>query len=262
MLKNVRGFLIDLEGTVYRGNVAIDGAAQALAKLKDLGFGYRFVTNTTTLRRSSIQKKLVQLGIPAHANEVFSAPYAAAQWLSMKPGAKCWILTQGDAISEFDGFNLSLDEPDYIVLGDLRNDFSFDLLNRVFRALISGGELIALQKNRFWLLDDQALLDVGAFVAALEYATGKTALVMGKPSADFFRLALKDLGLNSNQVAMVGDDLEADILGAQAEGMKAILVKTGKSAVATGGCNGVVQPDLTLESLGDMLDESFSALLS
>ena len=143
MLKNVRGFLIDLEGTVYRGNVAIDGAAQALAKLKDLGFGYRFVTNTTTLRRSSIQKKLVQLGIPAHENEVFSAPYAAVQWLSMKPGAKSWVLTQGDVISEFEGLNLSVDEPDYIVLGDLRNDFSFDLLNRVFRALISGGELIA-----------------------------------------------------------------------------------------------------------------------
>jgi phospholysine phosphohistidine inorganic pyrophosphate phosphatase len=108
---------------------------------------------------------------------------------------------------------------------------------------MDGADLIALQRNRYWRREDGLALDAGPFVAALEYASGRSATVVGKPEAGFFRLALEDLGLGPHEVAMVGDDAEADVVGAQAAGLKGILVRTGKYRPETEG-----RPDLVLES--------------
>jgi HAD superfamily hydrolase (TIGR01458 family) len=107
-------------------------------------------------------------------------------------------------------------------------DFTVELLNRVFRKLLEGAELIGLQKNRYWETSGELTLDAGPFIAALEYASGREARVVGKPSAEFFSLALEDLGLKPEEVAMVGDDVEVDIGGAQKVGLKTVLVETGK----------------------------------
>jgi HAD superfamily hydrolase (TIGR01458 family) len=225
---HVQGLLIDLDGTVYQDNRLIPGALEALARLKQSGIVYRFVTNATGHRRATIQIKLKNLGIPVLLEEIFSAPFAAAQWLRAFPKARVWILTRGDAQNEFEGLNLNSESPDFIVLGDLMDRFTFELLNKVFRKLLEGAELVALQKNRFWMVQDQLTLDAGPFVAALEYASGKSARLIGKPSDEFFKLALEHLGLPASKVAMVGDDLDADIAGAKKAGLSSVLVRTGK----------------------------------
>lgn len=249
--QDIRAFLIDLDGVIYNGKEGVEGAAQALAQLHEKGFRRRFVTNTTSKCRASICQKIQSFGIRANEDEIFSAPYAAAQMLRQTPELKCWLLTQGDATLEFQGIQLTEEAPDVIVLGDLGSGFNFDLLNRIFRQLQAGAELIALHKNRYWLTDGQLTLDVGPFVTALEYASGKTARVIGKPSYDFFKLALKDLGLAASQVAMVGDDLDADIIGAHEAGLKSIFVETGKDK-SKDLAGSHIQPGLILPSIASL----------
>src|SRR5207247_6470655 len=128
--------------------------------------------------------------------------------------------------------------------------FTFELLNDLFRKLLGGAELVALQKNMYWLTEGKLTIDAGAFVAALEYASGKTAHLVGKPSCDFFNLALANIGLPASRVAMVGDDIEADIEGAQGAGLKAILVKTGKFQEEVQKVG--IPPDALIESIADL----------
>ena len=101
-------------------------------------------------------------------------------------------------------------------------------MNKVFGMVIRGAEMVALHKGRYWQMEDGLRMDIGAFVAGLEYVTGKSATVIGKPSESFFSLVLEDLGLGAGEVVMIGDDIINDIQGAQKAGMQAVLVKTGK----------------------------------
>lgn len=250
-LPGLRGLMLDLDGTVYEDNRLIPGAAEAIASLRERGYRLRFVTNTTNKRRKTIRDKLHALGIESDTSEIFTAPVAASLMLRRHPEAACWVVTRGDSIQEFQGLRLDENKPDYVVLGDLMEGFTFELLNRVFRKLMAGAELIALQKNRYWLTRGKLTLDMGPFVAALEFATGRSARVVGKPSREFFRLALSHLDLTPHQVAMVGDDWESDIGGARRAGLRTILVQTGKYQPEDEK-NLDPEPDGVIESLGDL----------
>ena len=253
VLTGLRGLMLDLDGTVYQDNRLIAGAAETIAALRERGYRLRFVTNTTNKRRENIRDRLDTLGIEAKSSEIFTAPVAASLMLRRHPEARCWVVTRGDAIQEFQGLKVDQDRPDFVVLGDLMEGFTFELLNRIFRKLNAGAELIALQKNRYWLTGGELTLDMGPFVAALEFATGRSARVVGKPSREFFRLALSHLDLAPHQVAMVGDDWETDIAGAQRVGLRTVLVRTGK--YRTGDCEKLeMPPDGFAGSLADLPD--------
>lgn len=228
MENKIKACLIDLDGTLYVDNECIPGAANTVQELRDRKILLRFVTNTTNKSRVSLQKKLQSVGVTADLQEIYSPSVAAAQFLKLRPETRCWVLTGGDAKEDFHGINLTDQNPNVIVVGDLMKDFTFELLNRVFRRLLEGAELIALQKNRYWKTSGELTMDAGPFIAALEYASGREAKVVGKPSKEFFSLALEGLGLKPEEVAMVGDDFEMDIGGAQRAGLKTILVQTGK----------------------------------
>jgi HAD superfamily hydrolase (TIGR01458 family) len=115
-----------------------------------------------------------------------------------------------------------------IVVGDIGDDWNYRLMNRAFRLMMKGAQLIALHRGKYWQWEAGLQLDVGAFVTGLEYATDQEAIVAGKPNPFFYKMALEELGLPASEVAMIGDDIEADIQGAQGIGVKGILVKTGK----------------------------------
>ncbi len=244
-------FLVDLDGVVYNDHLLVEGADRMVRLLRQNGYALRFATNTTGRSRGAIARKLRQLGVTAAEDEIFSAPYAAALLLRQTPRVKIRIVTGGDAPEEFQGLTVSDDHPDIIVLGDVGEKFTFSLLNDLFCQILNGASLLALQKNRYWLTGGKLTLDAGPFVAALEYATGKPARVVGKPAADFFRLALQDLDMPAGRVAIIGDDLEADILGAQSAGIRTIFVESGKDrhqdAVRMG-----IQPDLILPTIAGL----------
>jgi HAD superfamily hydrolase (TIGR01458 family) len=138
-----------------------------------------------------------------------------------------------------------------VIVGDLGEAFGYAILNRAFRRLLDGAELIALQKNRFWLTPDGLSLDVGPFVAALEYASGTDAYVVGKPARGFFETVLAGIGVEPERAAMVGDDVESDVRGAQQAGLAGILVRTGKYREDVARGSGV-NPDAVIDSIADL----------
>lgn len=249
--KRPSGLLLDLDGTVYEDEGAIAGAAQALKALRDGGIPLRFVTNTTRVPRRTIAGWLAGFGIPAAADEIFTPPVAAAAWLKEQGIRRVAVCLPPLACEEFSGLEIVEHEPEAVVVGDLGVGWTFAAMNRAFRWLLDGAEFIALHRNRYWKTEGELVLDVGAFVAALEYATGRTATLVGKPSRPMFEAAARSMGLEPEDAAMVGDDLQADVAGAQAIGCQGILVRTGKFREEE-LARSQVKPDLVVDSLASL----------
>jgi HAD superfamily hydrolase (TIGR01458 family) len=242
---NLAGLLVDLDGTLYVGDEPIPGAREALQTLKASGVALRYVTNTTRDPRRLVRERLLALGFEVEDEEIFTPARAAAGRIGE---SSCFALVHESLFEDLAGVDFVEDDPDYVLVGDLGTDFTYARLNPAFRHLMEGAELLALQKNRFWRAEGGMSLDAGPFVAALEYATGKRASVVGKPEPGFFGLVLEDLGLSAEEVAMVGDDAEADVLGAKRTGLLGIQVRTGKWQAAT-------QPeeaDLVIDSIASL----------
>jgi len=250
-LPDIRGLLVDLDGTLYQGDQAIPGAADALAELERRGVRHCFVTNVTSRPLSAIVKQLAAMGLNVQAEQIFSAPRAAASLLRERGYRRCHFLLRPALLEDFDGIESTEDKPDAVVIGDLGDGFTFARLNAAFRFVLDGAALVTLARNRFFRAADGLSLDVGPFVAALEYATQTEATLVGKPSPAFFNPALDYLGITAADAAVVGDDIEGDVGGGQSAGMRGVLVRTGKFRPDTLQKSSVT-PDLVLDSLADI----------
>jgi HAD superfamily hydrolase (TIGR01458 family) len=239
---DIRGLLVDLDGTLYVGEEPVEGARGALERLRSAGYELRYVTNTTRRPRRAVREHLTVLGFEVDEAEIFTPARAAARLIGART---CFPLVEESLLEDLGRDFATGEIPDYVLVGDLGEGFTYARLNAAFRHLVSGAGLLALQKNRYWRREDGLALDAGPFVAALEYASGKSATVVGKPEEAFFLRALEDMGLAPDEVAMVGDDAEADVAGARRAGLGGILVKTGKYRP---GAEEMGQPDLVLES--------------
>ena len=250
-LSSIKGILFDLDGVLYIGSHAIEGAVEAVKKIRNSGILCRFVTNISTLSLSSLQQKINALGFSIPANEIISAPHATLLYLKNQHDPVCRLLLAEDVKQDFKALRQSSTAANYIVIGDIGDSWTYSLLNEVFNCLANGAKLIAIHKNRFWQTEHGLQMDIGGFIDALEYASGVKAMIIGKPSADFFRIALNDIGLNPEEVAIIGDDIDADIGGGQQVGLKGILVKTGKYRQPYTDAS-AVKPDLIIESVKEL----------
>jgi HAD superfamily hydrolase (TIGR01458 family) len=229
-MKDIEGFLIDLDGVLYTGNRAIDGAPGAIKFLTENGYPFRCISNTTRKCRHSVSSHLLSLGFDIPEDFIFTPPLAAIAHMKNTGRTGYYLLTTGDVDRDFaEVENTNPDtKPDWVIIGDAGDKITYNSMNMAFRYLIGGAELLALENDRYWMAADGISLSAGPIVKALEYASGKTATVMGKPSLPFFNLALQDMHLLPEQVAMIGDDIITDIGGAYHAGIKGILVRTGK----------------------------------
>lgn len=224
----IKGIMFDLDGVLYVGNTPVDGAINAVKQLQQAGYVCRFVTNTSTLSLTSLQKKLHGLGFVVSQSEIFSAPQAALHMLKQQTNPVCRFLLADDVKQDFQHFQQSDTEAQWIVIGDIGNAWTYAMLNEVFQCVMRGARILAIHKNRFWQTEQGLQMDIGAFIDGLEYATNTQATIIGKPSADFFSAVLADMQLTPEQVLMIGDDIDADIGGAQASKIRGALVRTGK----------------------------------
>ena len=252
-MKSPKGFLIDLDGVMYTGNSPVPGAKDAIDFISKSGLPYRFLSNTTRKSRKTIAGRLAGMGLIIPEQYIFTPAVAASAYIRNSGKHKCWFLITGDADRDFDpSLEPTLDETvDCVVIGDAGEKITYDTLNTAFRHLMCGAGLIALERDRYWMAEDGLSLSAGPFVSALEFATGLKAVVIGKPSPEFFLLALKDMGILPEEAVMIGDDILTDIAGAQALGMKGVLVRTGKfqqNVVQSSG----VRPDYTIDSIKDL----------
>lgn len=247
----VRGILFDLDGVLYIGSKVIPGAIEAVAQIRSKGIPYRFVTNTSTLSLASLQRKINALGFDVAAHEIISAPQAALKYLQQQDDPVCRLLLADDVKQDFVGFRQSDTAAEYIVVGDIGDAWSYQVLNEVFNCLMHGAKLIAIHKNRFWQTEHGLQLDIGGFIDGLEFASGKQATIIGKPSAEFFHIAVADMGLQPSQIAMIGDDIDSDVGGAQGAGLLGLLVRTGKYREAYATASDI-RPDFVLDSISDL----------
>jgi phospholysine phosphohistidine inorganic pyrophosphate phosphatase len=228
MMEEIKGLLINLDGVVFNDTVLMEGAAESIRWLQEKKIPYRFISNTTMKSRETLCQKLMAFGISSKKEDIFSAVYAAVVYIQKSGKKKCHLLLMEDAIQEFSGFDMQEQKPDFVVIGDLGKNLNFELMNTALRMLLSGAELIALQKNPYSISDQGYTLDTGAVVAMLEFSSGKKSQIMGKPSPHFFALVLDDLKLAPENVVIIGNDIESDIKGAQRMGIRGVLVNTGK----------------------------------
>ncbi|BBG65293.1 HAD-superfamily subfamily IIA hydrolase, hypothetical 2 [Hydrogenimonas sp.] len=243
----ISGLLLDIDGVLYEGDRPVEGALEAVEELQSR-YPVRFITNTTRKTREMVYEKLRKMGFNIGYDTIFTALDAAAAFLEQKRATGFFLLYEKVAgtFAEYES-----EKPDYVVVADAYTDFTYENLNRAFRHLMEGAQLLAIAKNRYFKDRDGYLsLDAGGFVALLEFAAQKEATILGKPSRNFFRLACDSMGVKPDEALMVGDDIESDVQGAQKAGIRACQVKTGKfrEEDLTLG----IEPDCLLDSIAEL----------
>lgn len=272
-LAGVRALLLDLDGVIVLKGDLLPGAREALAEVEARAIPYRIVTNTSLISRPSLSRWADRLAAPIPASRIMSALSASAAYTRHRyPDEPLFVMASTDAFTEFAGQRLlsaaEADAPDAraaaVVIGDAPDAITFDNLNRAFRLVRGGAELIGMHRNPWWLTPEGPTLDSGAIVTGLEFATERPARILGKPSADFFRESAAELvaevrnaggrRLRRRDIAMVGDDLRSDVLAAQRVGLRGVFVLSGKHALTdvetvAGGRGGRVPDAIAVDLL-------------
>jgi HAD superfamily hydrolase (TIGR01458 family) len=246
--------LLDVDGVLHVSGHPIPGAADAVAELREAGHRLRFVTNSTTRSRAALAGELRRFGVALEDDELQTTARAAARVLE---GKRVLALTMPGVVEDLEGIELVGEGADAVLIGgadegpETGRVFSYMNLARAFSELDGGAELYCLHKNRWWQTSRGPMLDSGAFVAGLEYAADTDAIVLGKPSAAYFDAALAALDADAGMTWMVGDDFESDVAGAQALGLRTVLVRTGKFRPDVVEASGIM-PDGIISSLAQL----------
>ena len=252
--------LFDLDGVLYEGDKPIHGAADAIDWFNQNNIPHLFLTNTTSKSRTELVTKLAAFGIDSRADDFLTPPVAACRWLQENDLHNIAVFVPENTKEEFSAFNIidinsdeEDDNIDAVIVGDLGELWSFEIMNKVFQTLIKNpqAKLIALGMTRYWRNTTGLQLDVGPMIKAFEYATGASAVVTGKPAIEFFQAAISLLE-DTADIMMIGDDIRGDIEASQHAGLKAIQVRTGKFSEADLELG--IKPDVILDSVADLAD--------
>lgn len=243
--------LLDIDGVLHVSGEPIQGAASAVDELRRAGHAMRFVSNNSTRPRHVLAEELREMGFAIEDAELQTTPGAAARELA---GKRVLALVMAAVVPDLDELELVGDHAEAVLIGgcdetlEPNQVFSYMNIARAFAEIQAGATFYCLHKNRWWQTARGPLLDAGAFVAGLEYATGVEATVLGKPSPSYFAAALDALEAEPERTWLVTDDVEEDVPGARLFGMRTALVRTGKfRPEALEGAR--VAPDIVVSSL-------------
>lgn len=225
MSLSYKALFLDLSGVLYDGRRAITGAADLVVRARDRGLLLRFVTNTVSKDRAAIINDLHDMGIPVPEEELFTAPLAARNYV-LEHQLRPFYLLHEAVRSDFD--DIDQQDPNCVLLGDARERLDYRSLNQAFRLCKQGGPLIGIGMNKYFKDENRLSLDAGPFIRAIEWAADTTAIIMGKPSPQFFEQVVASTPYGAEQCLMIGDDVLADVEGAVQAGLQGCLVKTGK----------------------------------
>ena len=261
LTQQVRGYLLDLDGTVYRGDRLIPGADRAIAELKSRGRRIVFLSNKPLYSRRDYAEKLTRLGIPTREEDVINSSYVLARYLARRaPGAKVFAIGEEPLLAELRrAGSILTEDPEEIeyVIAAFDRTFTYRKLNIAFQALKRGAHFLATNPDRTCPVEDGEIPDAAGVIAALEATTGRRVeVVVGKPSRYMVEAALEVLSLPADRCAMVGDRLETDVVMAKENGLVAILTLSGVSSRGD-LTTARVQPDYVIESVAELptLDE-------
>jgi HAD superfamily hydrolase (TIGR01458 family) len=250
-MTGIETVLLDLDGTLYVGSQVVPGAPEAVRWLRDQGLTVRFTSNTDSIPPAALADRLTRLGFPASEDELVTPVAVAARLFAVAPAARVLAVAADGVRQLLAGCLAGPGEPaTHVLVADPSYGATYADLDAAFRALRAGAELVATQVNRVARRDDGEHLDTGGWVRLLEYATGQTARVLGKPSPEFFTAPLEALGRGAGTALVVGDDLTADVGGGRAVGAGTVLVRSGKGDRPQPGAE--AKPDAVVDSVADL----------
>lgn len=250
-----KGFLIDMDGVVYRSSELIPGAAEFIASLRRLQIPFMFLTNNSQRTRRDVATKLTRMGVPVEDRHIYTCAMATARFLaSQKPHGTAYVIGEGGLLNalHMNGYAIVDKQPDYVVVGEGRT-LSYEMLEVAVQMVLDGAKLIATNLDPNCPTKSGTRPGCGAIVALIEKATGVQAFSVGKPSPVMMRQARKELGMATSETIMIGDTMETDILGGVQMGYRTILVLSGGSK-REDLAKYAYQPDIVIDSVAD-LDE-------
>jgi NagD protein len=254
------GFLIDMDGVIYRGKQLIPGADQFIISLLDRGVPFAFLTNNSQRTRRDVAMKLARMGIPVDESHIFTCAMATARFLAaQKPRGTAFVIGEGGLLQALhkNGYAIVDDEPDYVVVGEGRT-FNMEIVEHAVRLILRGSKLVSTNIDPNCPTSQGLRPGCGAIVAMLEVATGLKAFSVGKPSPVMMRAARKELGLATDETIMIGDTMETDILGGVEMGYRTVLVLSGGTREED-LARYAYRPDLVLDSIADLASEAVYA---
>lgn len=248
------GFLIDMDGVIYRGTELIPGARQFIVRLLDEHIPFLFLTNNSQRTRRDVATKLNRMGMPIEEKHVFTCAMATARFLARQlPNGTAFVIGESGLMNALhsNGFSIVDSHADYVVVGEGRT-LSFELVERAVQLIMEGSKLIATNLDPNCPTQNGTRPGCGAVVALLEKATGVKAFSVGKPSPIMMRAARKELGLDAANTIMIGDTMDTDILGGVQMGYRTVLVLSG-STTRGDLKEFAYRPDLVVDSIADLL---------
>jgi NagD protein len=256
------GFLIDMDGVIYRGNTLIPGADRFIALLLEHGIPFRFLTNNSQRTRRDVATKLDRLGVKAPEDHVFTCAMATARFLAkQRPGGTAFVIGEGGLLQalHYNGFSIVDQDPDYVVVGEGKT-VTHEMLETAVQLIMRGAKLIATNLDPNCPTQNGLRSGCGATVAFLETATGIRAFSVGKPSPVMMRLSRNELRTASSRTVMIGDTMETDILGGVQMGYRTVLVLSGGTKREDLNRH-AYRPDMIIDSVAKLV-ERFSELPS
>ncbi len=261
-MKRYRGYIFDLDGTIYLGERAISGAPETVRALRGAGCRVVFISNKPLEPRERYAEKLTRLGISTTPANVLTSGYVLGRWLAAEaPGARVFVVGELPLLAELATFGLQItnetprsEEADFVVAA-FDCTFDYAKLNTAFQAIRRGARFVATNADRTCPVEGGEIPDAAAVIGAIEGCTGlKVELVAGKPSSLIIEAGLARMGgLRPEQCLVVGDRLETDVVMAQRAGAASALVLTGVTRREALGSS-LVQPNYVLESVAELVD--------
>ncbi len=247
------GYLIDMDGVIYRGSHLIPGADRFIHELRTAKIPFLFLTNNSQRTRRDVATKLQRLGIDAEEEHIFTCAMATARFLArQKPGGTAFVIGEGGLLTALhsNGYAIVEKDPDYVVVGEGRT-LSFEMAEAALAMILGGAKLVATNLDPNCPTQTGTRPGCGAIVALLEAAAGVKAFSVGKPSPVMLRAARKELGLTTDQAIVIGDTMETDILGGVQLGFKTILVLSGGTR-RENMSRYAYRPDKVVDSIADL----------
>jgi NagD protein len=252
------GYLIDMDGVIYRGSALIHGANEFVQRLRRMNIPFLFLTNNSQRTRRDMATKLQRMGIDVEDRHIFTCAMATARFLAQqKPRGTAYVIGEGGLLNALhaNGYSIVDHDPDYVVVGEGRT-LTFEVMEAAVRMIVGGAKLIATNMDPNCPTQDGLRPGCGALVAMLETATGVKAFSVGKPSPIMMRAARKELHLSAGETTMIGDTMETDILGGVQMGYRTILVLSGGTDQGD-LARYAYQPDVIVNSISDLCTDEY-----
>ncbi|ORV89731.1 HAD-IIA family hydrolase [Mycolicibacterium iranicum] len=263
----IGGVLFDIDGVLVTSWKPIPGAAEALRALADNQIACAYLTNTTTKTRAQIADLLTDAGMAVRSDEVITAAVLTADYVrSRYPDARCFLVNSGQIDEDMPGIDIvysseftgarAPEPPDVVLLGGAGPEYSHLTLSWVYDWMAQGVPVVAMHRSTAWTTTDGLRVDTGMYLIGMEQTSGRKATAVGKPAPEGFLSATSRLGVDAEEMYMVGDDLNNDVLAGQVVGMTGVLVRTGKFRQDTldrwAADEFAMQPNHVIDSVADL----------